>query len=276
MKSAGVVLCLVVVGFSVGAARSSAQSLCIDGDCSAILSAADGSRMDGSVNLDPPILAVDGQGIQRQCTVTEGQPQPTPWKQRHWSLMGPGVVPGQPYRVVLRLWGVVECKTYPTGSPRSPYLGNDASYNLWISNCSDNGDHWNTHAFTVTPQPSSTIAGMGFQRSAPPRDQTYCINQCPAGVPESHRTWKVDSVYSIVVPGGAYINFLEFDTNCRGILNCGVSSDSAGICNDHYMIAIPGTTVPPPPPAILNQPPAAGAGAFGQWWFLDVVDVSPI
>jgi hypothetical protein len=85
----------------------------------------------------------------------------------------------------------------------------------------------------------------------------------------------IDYEKTIKVPAGSWINFLDFDTNCREILNCGNSQDAQQQCTTHYSLT-PSGTVPAPPASITTQPASAGAGSFGQWIFFDVKNVVPM
>ncbi len=99
------------------------------------------------------------------------------------------------------------------------------------------------------------------------------LNECPIGSVESHQTWMIDFTKTITVPGGSWINFTEYDTNCREILDCGNSNDSASVCVAHYMLT-PTGAVPPPPSSITTQPAAAGSnGGYGRWLYFDVTSV---
>jgi hypothetical protein len=101
------------------------------------------------------------------------------------------------------------------------------------------------------------------------------LNECPIGNQESHKTWKISHDATIDVPAGSWINFVEFDTNCREILNCGPSDDSGLECNAPYQITPPGA-VPTPPSSITSQPAAGNGGSFGQWVYFDVKSVTPL
>jgi hypothetical protein len=102
------------------------------------------------------------------------------------------------------------------------------------------------------------------------------LNECPQAVIESHQTWKADYEKTITVPGGSWINYLEFDTNCREIVNCGTSVDAAQVCTSQFSITPPATSVPAPPASITTQPAASGGGAYGQWVFFDIKSIVPM
>jgi hypothetical protein len=101
------------------------------------------------------------------------------------------------------------------------------------------------------------------------------FNQCPNTIQEAHRTWKIDHDATIKVPGGSWINYVEFDTNCREIVNCGVSDDSGTTCTDHYSITPP-ASVPAAPASLNTQPFASGGGGYGQWVYFDVKSITPM
>src|ERR1700733_14888092 len=137
-------------------------------DCNNILKAADGKGMDGYANIDEATGPSQGSdAIQLGCTPSDTLGQQKIWKQEHWQLMGPGITMGTMYKVSLHLYGVVECKSYIGGtgpaSTASETLTVDQTHNLWMTGSKDNGDHWNTYAFTVTPASMSTMVGIGPQ-----------------------------------------------------------------------------------------------------------------
>jgi hypothetical protein len=129
---------------------------------------------------------------------------------------------------------------------------------------------------SVTPQRSGTTPNLGpNQGPMPTAGNWWMMNQCPSGVSESHQTRMIDYEKTINVPGGSWINFLDFDTNCREIENCGTSADAAGVCNTHYMLTPPAPN-PPAPTEITTQPASPGPnGSYGQWVFFDVINVTP-
>jgi hypothetical protein len=194
---------------------------------------------------------------------------------------------GQTYTVTVRMLGVVECKTYSGGAgpgkmdnASTPSL--TAFHNLWItgSNVRDNGDHWNTYAFTVTAAPSIVVAGIGRTTAGTPPDaaHTYFFNQCPSGTGEDHYTWRLDGSIGLSVKGGEWINYIEFDTNCRMIINCGTVNAINACPADPNMlnkVQIPATVAPAAPAglAFAMQPPVSGQNVHGQWWFLDVTNI---
>jgi hypothetical protein len=205
------------------------------------------------------------------------------WKEQHWQLAGNGIVPGVMYKLDLHLWGVVECKKYSSGGgPARDADPNhrDETLDLWISGCVDSGSQVNTYALTVTPEPSSTMPGIGPQDNAPPVDQTYCFNQCPGDMYEFKYTYRLDNTYSLIVPGGSWINYVEFDTDCREAINCGVASSEdqclQPFIGPSHVVDIPTARVVPQPPSTFVQPPQNSLGARGQWWFMDVSCITPL
>jgi hypothetical protein len=261
-----------------GSAANGASCCTPEGDCTACLG------LDGYLNrdvTDGPNQS--GDGLQTSCTQMIEIGQELAWKERHWQLAGPGILQGALYQVDLHLWGVVECKKYSSGvGPARDADPNhrDETLDLWISGCIDSGSQVNTYAFTVTTQPSSWMPGMGPQANAPPADQTYCFNQCPGDMYEAKYTYRLDNTYSLAVPAGAWINYVEFDTDCREAINCGVASSEdqclQPFIGPSHVVPIPVTGVVPPPPATFVQPPQNALGARGQWWFIDVTCITPL
>jgi hypothetical protein len=209
--------------------------------------------------------------------------QAVPWREVHWQFNGPGIVMGQMYQVSLRVRGVVECKTYSGGTgPAKTAPGGTPSttstLNLWLTGHTDNGNQWNTLAFTTSPASNSSLRGIGPNQAAgPPANQTWVFNQCPATRSQEHYTWRVDGTQVIPVEGGQWINFIEYDTNCRMIVNCG-ASEAAQACptddNQAHKVEITGAEPPPPANlALAAQPPKNAAGARGQWFHIDVVNI---
>jgi hypothetical protein len=247
-------------------------------DCNNVL---DG--MDGYANLDPangPSRGTDS--LQLNCTSSETPVgQETVYKQQHWQLMGPGITTGRMYRVGLHFYGVVECKTYIGGTGPSKTDPNETpnvaqTHNLWLAGARDNADHWNTYAFTVTPTSLSTLVGIGPQNvPLPAVADTYNINQCPGTRAEGHFTFNIDFDAAINVPGGSFINYIEYDTNCLMISNCG-AAESSQTCAGPYNVvnsvrnAIPGMN------AMFTQPLAntSNPPSRGQWWLVDVTGVT--
>jgi hypothetical protein len=250
----------------------------VEGDCSACL------MIDGYLNVDMTEGANRaGNGIQTPCTLMTELGQETAWKEKHWQLAGTGIVPGAMYQVDLHLWGVVECKKYASGigpardaDPRR----RDETLDLWVSECSDSGSQVNTYAFTVTPEPSSAMPGMGPQDNVPRLEQTHCFNQCPGDMYEFPYTYRLDNERSLTVPGGWWINYLEFDTDCLEVMNCGVASSEdqclQPFIGPSHVVPMPTSGIEPPPPPTFVQPPQNDEGARGQWWFADVTCIAPL
>jgi hypothetical protein len=271
-----------------------------DGDCTAVLKTRDGRPMDGWANVDPPRSVQPPDAIQGNsqvdnaapaageqmcgspCAISEGRADHgLPLKWASWQLAGLGITMGTTYGVTVHISGVVECKTYSNlqNCPRPANAGRDAKYDMWCPGGSDpaaTADHYSTYMLSVTPLRSGTTPNLGpNQGPMPAAGNWWMLNECPLGESESHKTWMIDYEKTIAVPAGSWINFLDFDTNCREILNCGNSNDAAGVCTQHYSL-IPTGAVPAPPVSITTQPAAAGAGAFGQWIFFDVKSIAPM
>ena len=249
-------------------------------DCNNVL-----SGMDGYANIDNASGPSQGSdAIQLNCTPSDMAGQQTIFKQKHWQLMGAGITMGKMYKVDLHFYGVVECKTYVGGTgpaksdPNFSAPNVSQTHNLWLQGSTDNGDHWNTYAFSITPMTNAHLMGIGPQGGGavfPDPANVYVINECPGSHGEGHFTWNIDFAASINVPGGSFINYIEYDTNCRMIANCG-AADSAQSCNGPYnvvntvMNAVPNTMAPPIQPiANTANPPSRG-----QWWLVDVTNVT--
>jgi hypothetical protein len=257
------------------------------GDCTAVI-----GKLDGWANLDPPAQVQPPDGIQGAgakdnvptavCANSEQRPDHgVLLKEAHWQLKGPGIVKGQNYAVELRIVGVVECKEYESlgKCPRAANQGRGAKYDLWCPGATDppltsQPNHYNTDMISVTPESSATTPNLGAQNLGPlpAADNWWMFNQCPQGYTQSHKTWQIDFTKTITVPGESWVNYVEFDTNCREILNCGTSDDAAGVCTSHYQL-LPDGAVPAPPASITTQPAAPGGGGFGQWVHFDVKSV---
>jgi hypothetical protein len=276
-------------GGASGSGGAAPAAICTaQGDCSAVL------KMDGAFNIDPPTNQIGSDGIQgvsgvngvpgAVCANSEtNQYHGVPFKEWHWQLMGPGITMGTNYKVTFHGTGILECKEYPNAAcVRSPNQGRDGTYDLWCPEGKDPaltvpGNHWNTVMLSVTPESSTTAPNIGPMKGPmPTAGNWWQLNECPLGVAESHQTWKVDFEKSITVPGGSWVNFVEFDTNCKEIVNCGNSPDATMNCPTHYSITPPGAPVPAPPASITQQPAAAGGGAYGQWIFFDVKTIAPM
>ena len=273
-------------GGSGGTAGAAPGGDC-SGDCTAVV-----GKLDGWANLDPPAQTQPPDGIQGAgakdnvatavCAVSETRPDHgLLLKEAHWQLKGPGIVKGTNYAVELRIVGVVECKEYEALAkcPRAANAGRDAKYDLWCPGATDppltsQPNHYNTDMISVTPDSSATTPNLGAQNLGPlpAADNWWMFNECPQGYTQSHKTWQIDLTKTITVPGESWINYVEFDTNCREILNCGTSDDAAGVCTSHYSL-LPDGAVPAPPASITAQPAAPGGGGFGQWVYFDVKSV---
>ena len=75
-----------------------------------------------------------------------------------------------------------------------------------------------------------------------------------------------------------WVNFVEFDTNCRQIMNCGSRLDAGGVCTAHHLVQ-PTGAVPPAPPIVTMQGDPGGADAWhhwGQWIYFDVKSITPM
>jgi hypothetical protein len=242
--------------------------------------------LDGAFNIDTANGAQQGSdGLQNYsngnpaCVGNEGDP--TVWKEMHWQLNGPGIVMAQQYMVSIRIYGVLECKTYNGGNgPGKTVMASSppaTSINMIINGANDNGDRYNTYALTVSATSTNALRGIGLnQGTAPPLAQIWHFNQCPQCVAETHYTWKQDGTLNIPVKGGEWINYVEYDSNCRMICNCGTAMASANCGNKHTLIP---TGVNPPAPPILAtvganaQPPQNASQAAGQWWLFDVTNI---
>jgi hypothetical protein len=264
-------------GSGGGGESAGAPSICTPSgsqfDCNDVL-----KGMDGYTNQDPADGPSSGSDAhQFNCTDTEAAP--VVFKQQHWQLTGPGITMGAPYKVALHFYGVVECKTYIGGSGPatndSMVVSPTVSHDLWFAGAKDNGDHWNTYAFTVTPASSAEFAGMGSPSMPPDAAHSYVINQCPGTHIEDHYTWRIDYDTSITVPGGSFINYIEYDTNCRMIANCG-AADAAQSCDGPYNIVNSVTNAVPNTNAGFSQPLQNDANppSRGQWWLVDVTGIT--
>jgi hypothetical protein len=196
----------------------------------------------------------------------------------HWQLNGPGIVTGQQYMVSVRLRGVLECKAYTggTGPARMLTLGapTTTAVNLWLNNATDTGDRYNTYAFTVTPMSNNSLRGIGpNQAAAPAGTAIFNFNQCPNTASETHFTYKVDGTQVIPMKGGDWINYMEYDTNCRMICNCGTAMATQGCGNKHTLDVSSNNPPPPASLAIGAQPPQNASMAAGQWWIVDVTNI---
>jgi hypothetical protein len=283
-------------GMEAGGMDTGTSPICANGDCRAVI-----DTLDGFLVFDPPTSVVGSDGIQgvgtngQVCQVTENRP-PIPagcgagtpctdyghglvFKEGHWQLAGPGITTGAMYAVTLHVTGVVECKVYNGNCPRPANAGRNAVFNMWCPGVTDNGDHWNTLMLSVTPTKSSTTPGMGpVAGPVPATASIYMMNVCPVGVAVGHKTWKMDYDATITVPGGSFVNYVEFDTNCREIINCGISDDSGVTCSQQFSITPPTQGVLPPVPqnVLTMQPFASGGNGFGQWMYIDVKSIVPM
>ncbi|HXI54582.1 MAG TPA: hypothetical protein VNO55_00865 [Polyangia bacterium] len=270
-------------GGSGGSGGAPATSICTPSadqfDCNNVLSGMDG-YLNNDVANGPP---QGSDGLQVNCTTSDVQGQQKVFKEKHWQLTGPGITMGKMYKVNLHFYGVVECKTYVGGTGPAKTDPNETpnvsqTHNLWLAGSRDNGDHWNTYAFTVTPTSLSTLVGIGPQNVPLPQTaDTYVINQCPGARAEGHFTFNIDYDASLTVPGGSFINYIEYDTNCRIIVNCG-AADSAQSCAGPYNLVPTVTKAIPNTNANFTQPPANAANppARGQWWLVDVTSVTAL
>jgi hypothetical protein len=226
--------------------------------------------MDGYLNRDD--CAGDLLGF--TCTPIACIPnQPNPLREQHWQLDGPCITNDQPYVVGLHIYGVVECKAYAGNFTRAnPTESADPSavHNLWIEGGSEVRNRWTTYALTVTALPSTVIPG----RDVMPDGQVYFLNQCPPGEMPNVTTWKIDYTVNLVVPGGGFINYVEYDDDCNMNANCGDLPVLAQCINRH-VVEIPATASPPPPSSFV-QPIENAFRAPGQWWFVDVTSINPL
>jgi hypothetical protein len=240
-------------------------------DCSDPCICMSGVRlMDGYLNRDDCATALLGFTCAPGACVPN---QPNPLREQHWLLDGLCITNDQPYVVGLHIYGVVECKAYAGNFTRAnPTESADPSgaHNLWIEGGSDVHNRWTTYALTVTASPSTVVPG----RDMAPDGPVYFLNQCPPGEMPNVTTWKIDYTVNLVVPGGSFINFLEFDDDCNMNANCGDRPVLAQCVNRH-VVEIPASASPPPPSSFV-QPIENSLGAPGQWWFVDVTSINPL
>jgi hypothetical protein len=87
----------------------------------------------------------------------------------------------------------------------------------------------------------------------------------------------VDGTQVIPLRGGEWINFIEYDTNCRMIVNCGAAEAAQSCPTDDdqaHRLEVAGTDPPAPPILALDaQPPKNSSAARGQWFFVDVTHI---
>jgi hypothetical protein len=223
------------------------------------------------------------------CVATEMQGG-RPLKVAHWQLMGPGITMGTNYAVTIHFWGVVECKVYRPASitnctrEANNTRGLTTAHDMWCPGATDPApgeptDHYNTYMISVTPTASAFTPNLGGPGGVTPTaGNWWMLNECPTGVTEFHLTWRMDYEKTITVPGGSWINFTDYDSNCLEIINCGDSSDAAGTCNNHYTFASFPNAIPAPAPALglTGTPGASGGGSFGQWIYFDVRSITPM
>ena len=243
------------------------------------------ASLDGAFNIDTangPQAGSDGiqdYNLMPTSACVPNEADPTIWKEMHWQLNGPGIVMGQPYNVTVRVLGVLECKTYAGGTGPGRNISQSApttaTVNLFINGAQDNGDRYNTYALTVSPASNSALRGIGLnQASAPPAAQIWNFNQCPTTAVETHYTYKVDGTQVIPMNGGEWINYIEYDSNCRMICNCGTTMAAQG-CGGKHTLDVSSTNPPPPAALVLSaQPPQNGNMAAGQWWIFDVTNIA--
>ena len=268
----------VVTGGTGGGAMSS--SLCTPSgnqfDCNNVL-----NGMDGYLNADLANGPSEGSDA-HQFNCTNSEAAPVIFKEKHWQLMGTGITANAMYKVALHFYGVVECKTYNGGTPTSPArtdsetVSTSVIHNLWLNSAADDQDHWNTYGFTVTSASSSVFPNIGPQTNPPSPANSYAINQCPGSKGEGHFTYRIDYDTSIVVPGGSFINYIEYDTNCRMIANCG-AVDAGQSCNGPYNFVNSVTQAVPNTNALTLMQPLANTAnppSRGQWWLVDVTSVT--
>jgi hypothetical protein len=154
-------------------------------DCNNVL-----TGMDGYANKDDasgPTMGTDA--LQLNCTTSDVQGMQKIYKEKHWQLKGPGITAGKNYKVDLHFYGVVECKTYVGGTGPAKTDPNETpnvnqTHNLWLAGSTDNGDHWNTYAFTVTPASLSKLVGIGPQTA--PADAHTGLEQAECDGRGSH------------------------------------------------------------------------------------------
>ena len=238
--------------------------------------------MDGYSNQDVPVGATQGPDAIEPSSCVANEDMPKIWKEKHWQLKG--LDPAKQYKVALHFYGVVECKKYTLvanamgpAKTDNPSPGVAISHNMWMPQAVEPvaKDHWNTYAFTVTPTSNSQFKNIGAQDMAPPVADSYVINQCPGNDIEDHYTFRLDFDSSIVAAGGSWINYIEYDTNCRMIANCG--GDNANVtCKGPYNVVDSVTNAVPNTNAMFTQPPADNANppARGQWWLVDVTNIT--
>jgi hypothetical protein len=151
-------------------------------------------------------------------------------------------------------------------------------HNLWMPSAVEPvaKDHWNTYAFTVSPNTNSEFKNIGPQDNVPAVADSYVINECPGTDTEDHYTFAIDFDSSIVAAGGSWINYIEYDTNCRLIINCGGETALGTACAGPYNTVPNIKNAVPQTNATFSQPPVNTDGAHGQWWLVDVTNITPM
>jgi hypothetical protein len=188
-----------------------------------------------------------------------------------------GGTPNQNYRVTLRVFGVVEPKSYGGNVTRE--AGNTRPTNNNDNNC------------TGTPQVcGANPPPWAYQNGAPnyrasdyntyeihvrnPAGTVACSYYLNSDTTEGHWTYSINYQRTINVIGGGSIRIRAFDQNCRMIKNCydggqGTAAQCGTRARDVNVSSVM------PAPANLQQPGLGNTeDQAGQWLLIDVLSVS--
>ena len=111
---------------------------------------------------------------------------------------------------------------------------------------------------------------------SPPVDgaaNTYYLNSIPVSPHDAsanHLTFPIDYSKTIPVTGGGTVHFSTFDSNCKQVMNCGPTAGNS--CMSPASVSLAGAD--PAAPSDFMQPFQQPAGAYGQWVFFDVTEVT--
>jgi hypothetical protein len=179
---------------------------------------------------------------------------------------------GTIYSVTFNVRGIVEAYAYVGGtraagtapvSQRATAMGG-----LFCSGGtqepSGNGNDYNTYELDVSP-PVAGEANVYYLNSVISSENPHTSSAT------QHLTFDINYEAKIKVTGGGTLTFKTYDSNCKQVQNCGPTQGNQ--CQAPRTVSLAGVT---PAAPSFTQPFQMPTGAYGQWVFFDVTNVTAL
>jgi hypothetical protein len=178
---------------------------------------------------------------------------------------------GTIYSVTFNVRGIVEAYAYVGGTRAA----GSASVSQRATNgglfCaggaqepSGSGNDYNTYELDVSPAVAGE-ANVYYLNSVISSENPHTSSAT------QHLTFDINYNATIKVTGGGTLTFKTYDSNCKQVQNCGPTQGSQ--CQAPRTVSLAGVT---PTAPTFTQPFQMPTGAYGQWVFFDVTNVTAL